>query len=87
MSAVPKMVARVRAWLEAGVNVRIFTARAAEPSSPESLDFVRRWCAEHIGAELPVTATKDYKMIHMWDDRAVQVVPNTGERADGLVDV
>lgn len=32
-----------------------------------------------IGRELPVTATKDFAMIELWDDRAVQVRMNTGE--------
>jgi hypothetical protein len=31
-----------------------------------------------------VTREKDFAMIELWDDRAVQVVTNTGERADGL---
>ena len=26
---------------------------------------------------------KDYGMVELWDDRAVQVKPNTGERVDG----
>ncbi len=44
---------------------------------------VRRWCETHIGRALPVTCVKDFGMIELWDDRAVQVRPNTGERADG----
>jgi len=30
-----------------------------------------------------ITHAKDHKMIELWDDRVVQVIPNTGERADG----
>ena len=37
-----------------------------------------RWCEEHIGARLEVTATKDFEMIELWDDRCVQVIMNTG---------
>ncbi len=37
------------------------------------------WCKIHIGQSLPVTCTKDYGMIELWDDRAVRVVLNTGE--------
>jgi hypothetical protein len=40
------------------------------------------WCEEHIGVRLPITCTKDYGMVELWDDRAVQVIPNTGDRAD-----
>ncbi len=37
------------------------------------------WCKEHLGKILAVTCTKDYSMIELWDDRAIQVIPNTGE--------
>ena len=40
---------------------------------------IRAWCREHIGQVLPITNVKDYGMIELWDDRAVQVRPNTGE--------
>ena len=39
---------------------------------------IRLWCKEHIGVELEITNVKDYGMIELWDDRAVQVEPNTG---------
>lgn len=45
---------------------------------------IREWCEKHLGEVLPITCTKDYSMVQLWDDRAVQVVPNTGIRADGL---
>jgi hypothetical protein len=32
---------------------------------------------------LPVTNVKTFDIIEIWDDRAVQVIPNTGLRADG----
>jgi hypothetical protein len=28
---------------------------------------------------LPVTCEKDMAMVEFWDDKAVQVIPNTGE--------
>lgn len=40
---------------------------------------IQAWCAAHIGAVLPITCVKDYGMIELYDDRAVQVRPNTGE--------
>lgn len=80
---IPKMLARVKAWLASGVEVRIFTARASQPDS-EAARAVKAWCWEHLGTQLPVTCTKDYSMIQLWDDRAVQVIENTGERADGV---
>lgn len=82
------MVARVREWLAAGRDVRIFTARVAEPDATERakvVGFIDAWCLEHIGRVLPVTNVKDFAMIELWDDRCVQVFPNTGERVDGVV--
>lgn len=77
---IPKMLARVKAWLAAGVLVKVFTARAGDP---EAVTGIEAWCVLHVGEALSVTATKDLNMIELWDDRAVQVVANTGERADG----
>jgi hypothetical protein len=72
---IPAMVERVRGWVAAGIQVRIFTARAY---SQIDLNGIVAWCLEHLGYALPVTARKDYQMIELWDDRAVQVIPNTG---------
>jgi len=49
-------------------------------------EMVQDWCEKYVGRRLPVTNKKDYGMIELWDDRCVQVVPNTGQRADGGVD-
>ena len=39
---------------------------------------IKRWCKQHIGRELEVTNVKDFGMIELWDDRAIQVKKNTG---------
>ncbi len=86
---VDAMVSLVRSWLAEGREVRIVTARV----SPEQHEVfiedqrakIEAWCEEHIGQKLPVTASKDFGMIELWDDRCVQVVPNTGKRADGML--
>ena len=82
------MVNRVKAWLADGIDVRIFTARvggsadlAAAARRP-----IERWCLEHIGRILPITATKDFGLYQLWDDRAVQVECNTGRRMDNEPD-
>lgn len=87
---IPAMLHRVRAWLMEGRDVRIFTARVFTDGSPArnadsqaSHVLIRKWCVEHLGMALPVTCEKDYGMIEIWDDRCVQVIPNTGKRADG----
>ena len=40
---------------------------------------IENWCLKHLGQKLAVTNVKDYNMLELWDDRAVQVIPNTGE--------
>lgn len=39
---------------------------------------IQRHCIEHVGFAMPVQCYKDVDMLELWDDRAVQVVPNTG---------
>ncbi len=90
---IPRMVERVLDWCNAGKDVRIFTARVARPHDLTPgpygcehcgvLASIEAWCKEHLGRVLPITNVKDYGLIELWDDRAVQVIPNTGERADG----
>lgn len=90
---IPPMLRRVKAWLAEGKDVRIFTARVdggevakamGDPNGDRFKDverirgFIDAWCEKHVGQKLPVTNKKDYGMIELWDDRAVQVVPNTG---------
>lgn len=75
---VPAMIERVKRWLEAGEDVRIFTARVSVPS-PAVEAAIRRWSRKHIGRALPVTCTKDFECKEIWDDRAVQIEKNTGK--------
>ncbi len=80
---VPKMLARVKRWLEAGQHVKIVTARVAMPHGrAQAKAAIEAWCKEHIGEVLPVTHEKDHAMIELWDDRAVQVRRNTGVPVD-----
>lgn len=77
------MVARVKQWLSEGRTVQIFTARVCLDEGNVARTAIEEWCERHIGEILPVTCTKDYGMIELWDDRAVQVEINTGRRMDG----
>ncbi len=82
---VPAMVARVKRWLADGREVRVFTARAADPA-PGELEAIAMWCRRNLGVELAITNEKDPGMVELWDDRAVGVEPDTGEpvaRGDG----
>ena len=105
---IPAVLARVKHYLEQGIEVRIFTARvdggqAAIDMGEENgerfrdvqriVEAIQRWCLKHLGQKLPVTNKKDYGMVRLYDDRAVQVVPNTGiilqdevERLKALLD-
>jgi len=90
---IPEMVERLKQMLREGKNVKIFTARVAMTSAyssvsqrfddpsfvQEQIKLIHDWCAKHIGCILPVTAVKDFACIEIFDDRAKQVVPNTGE--------
>jgi len=58
------------------IEVRIFTARA---SIAEHIPPVQKWLEDNNLPALAVTNQKDYKMLQLWDDRCVQVIPNTGE--------
>lgn len=80
---IPRMVERVKAWLAEGKAVKIFTARVWGDDRDGVAEIIQAWCKQHIGQELEVTCAKDYGMIELWDDRAVQVEPNTGRRIDG----
>lgn len=95
---IPIMADRVRRWLADGKDVRIFTARVDGGEVAISMgneagekfrdvgritEIIQDWTERHFGVRLPVTNKKDYGMVELWDDRAVQIIPNTGLRADG----
>lgn len=89
---VPKMVERVKKWVAEGKDVRLMTARwncpldDADTKNQVELALLG-WMNEHLGFVLPITQTKDYQMIELWDDRAVQVEKNTGRRVDEIVHI
>lgn len=83
------MIARVRSWIAEGREVRVFTARA---SDPEQVPPVRAWLDGLGLSAVGITNVKDFAMVELWDDRCVQVQPNTGiaygpSRIDGDVHV
>ena len=89
---IPLMQARVKQWVTEGKDVRIFTARVSVDLSAVQkcyvtgqsftgymmVEAIQQYTIQHVGVRLPVTCVKDVHMIEYWDDRAVQVVPNTG---------
>lgn len=77
---IPKMLKRVKKWLKEGREVRIFTARATEK---EAVPYIEQWLETNGIGGLEITSEKARDIVEIWDDRAIQVVPNTGERIDG----
>jgi hypothetical protein len=81
---IPLMKDRILEWLSSGqVEVKIMTARVCS-SQPEGFagkarKAIQDWLEENGLPRLDVTAEKDFKMIELWDDRAVQVEHNTGK--------
>jgi hypothetical protein len=85
---IPEMVERVKAELAKGRKVVIFTARAnpgntyqEQMQATESYLFIADWCREVFGTHLPITFVKSKDFEEIWDDRAKEVIPNTGQFA------
>lgn len=86
---VPAVLARIKRALAAGIDVWIFTARAAPHYDDGNLfigamdafaiDFIREWCLRHVGVELPVTCVKMREFDEIWDDKTVGVRSNMGD--------
>jgi hypothetical protein len=82
---IPAMLERVRAWLKAGKEVKIFTARACVA---EEIPLIQDWLETECSLpRLEVTNVKDFRMFQLWDDRAVQVKVNTGEPVGPLIPI
>lgn len=93
---IPAMIDRLKAHLEAGEEVRIFTARVGPAADEEcwtnshyrcprlwdwqeyQTTLINAWMLEHVGQTLVITATKDFHMLLLYDDRCKQVIPNQG---------
>ena len=77
---VPKMLARVKQWIKDGREVIIFTARIGNEGAEP---YIEEWLEENGLGGLKITNLKTRDITEFWDDRAIQIVPNTGERIDG----
>lgn len=90
---VPAMLKRVKQWVADKEDVRIFTARVAyKPGDRRGMLYaniarqaILAWCQQHVGKQLAVTCQKDHNMKALYDDRAVQVVRNTGEIVGNVI--
>ena len=73
---IPLMIKRVKTMIKQGYRVKIFTARAQDS---DQIFLIRKWLLKNDLPALEITNIKDYNMIKLFDDRAVQVEPNTGK--------
>ena len=76
------MVHRIKKWLDAGIQVKIFTARVSPDFSGQDItgivSAIQDYTELHVGARLEVTNAKDQYCIEIWDDIAVGVDRNRG---------
>ncbi len=73
---VPEMMKKIKRWLDEGAEVRIFTARA---QNPENIQPIRDWLKKHGLPDLLITNQKTMDISVIYDDKARQIVPNTGK--------
>lgn len=76
---IPAMIDRVKKMLAEGKDVRVFTARISGPNQETERKAINTFCQANFGRKLPMTDKKDDHMLEMYDDRARQVEPNTGQ--------
>ena len=76
---IEKMVEFVKKQIAAGIQVKIFTARAADL---DQIPVIKSWLEKIDLDDLEITNIKDYGTIAIYDDRARQVILNTGEIVD-----
>lgn len=90
---IAEMVKKVKKELAKGTEVYIFTARvnpggefAQAMRATKSYLVIVEWCKKHLGQIVPVTHEKSWTWDEIWDDRAHQVIPNTGVFITELVE-
>ena len=65
---IPVMVEKAKRYIEAGEDVRLFTARAYR-MTPDVEGALKEWCKEHLGKVIPIQAHKDHELMFFYDDR------------------
>ncbi len=70
------MLSFVKRMVNDGIRVKIFTARASDPSQVTT---IRKWLKKNgLPSSMEITNIKDYGMERLYDDRSIQVERNTG---------
>lgn len=65
--------------IDPGQAVVVQRATSEHQKALEAVAAIRKWCRQYVGQELGITCMKDRYMVLVYDDRAVQVITNTGE--------
>ena len=74
--AIPSMISMIKQWIQDGIEVIIFTARATDP---KNIPAIEKWLERNDLPKLKITNIKTPDIARIYDDRAVQVRKNTGE--------
>jgi hypothetical protein len=82
-SAILEIMVIAKRWLSEGKDVRLFTARAG---FPDAVAEIESWLLEHDLQDMKITNVKDHGMVILLDDKAREVVGNTGIIIGGLRD-
>lgn len=83
---IPQMKSQVLKLLDNNVKVKIFTARVSDKDIEKVTKMIQDWLEENGLPRLEVTCKKDYNCVQIWDDRARQVILNTGYLLDADLD-
>ena len=78
---IPKMRDRVLAWQAKGITIVVFTARVSGDDAEEVImatKFISNWIIANGMAAMEITCIKKKQFKQIWDDRAIQIIPNTG---------
>jgi hypothetical protein len=75
-----RMVRRIRRMLSEGLKVKIMSGSVGLGGEKAAVaeTAIRKWCKEHLGRELEVSATITPRCLGLFNDKAIAVIRNTG---------
>lgn len=81
--AILEIMVIAKRWLREGKDVRLFTARAGFANEVPKIE---AWLLEHELQDMQITNVKSHGMVILLDDKAREIVGNTGIIIGGLRD-
>lgn len=77
---IPEVANAMERAQDEGAEVHLFTARVSDPEdAAEAHQVISKWAEENHFNFASITAVKHKFFTEFWDDRAIQVIKNTGE--------